>query len=102
MHGTFNMQGQNLASRPSYSITPTRLQNCGHMILVDYAWSMCTLVRSPLDAHNTEVAVSFYYFYAPRNCILAGRVSATLLTRPFLLFWVGACETRSGCMENNI
>ena len=39
-----------------------------------------------------------------RKCILTGYicVSAALLTRLFLLFWIGACETRSGCMENNL
>ena len=37
-------------------------------------------------AHGTEVAVSFYFTHTGivNYCIPAGRVGATLLTRPFL------------------
>ena len=66
---------------------PIRLQNHGHMTLVEcnYAWSVRTRVRS-VCAHGTEVAVSFYctHTWVANYCITTGCVSATLLTRPFL------------------
>ena len=86
MHAREKGSGQkgrtSLSSRYVYC-GPIRLQNHGHMTLVEcnYAWPVRTLVRSVhirIHAHSTEVAVSFY-------CTHTGRVSATLLIRPFLM-----------------
>ena len=78
-----------LSSRYVYC-DPIRLQNHGHMILVEcnYALSVRTHVRT-VYAHSmryTEVSVSFYCTHTriANYCIPAGRVSATLLTRHFL------------------
>ena len=51
-------------------------------------------------AHGTEVAVSFYFTHTGivNYCIPAGRISATLLTTPFLaLAWRGL-GTRLGSL----
>ena len=67
------------------------------MILVEcnYVWSVLARVHSAY-AHSTEVAVSFYFTHTgiANYCIPAGRVSATLLTRPFLSFCVGGTGVR--------
>ena len=60
------------------------------LVECNYVRSICTAVRLAY-AHSTEVAVSFYFMHTGivNYCIPAGRVSATLLTRSFLPFWVG-------------
>ena len=75
-----------LSSRYVYC-GPIRLQNHGHMTLVEcnYVWYVRMHVRS-VYAHGTEVAVNFYFTHTgiANYCIPARRVSATLLTSPFL------------------
>ena len=95
MHAHEKGSGQkgriSLSSRYVYC-GPIRLQNHGHMTLVEcnYAWSICTHMHL-VYAHGTEVAVSFYFTHTgiANYCIPAGCASATLLTRPFLPFCIG-------------
>ena len=53
-------------------------------------------LKSLAFAHGTKVAVSFYFTHTriANYCIPAGRVSATLLTRSFLPFWVAGAGAR--------
>ena len=57
------------------------------LVECNYAWSVCTHMCL-VYAHGMEVAVSFYFTHTGivNYCIPAGRASATLLTRSFLLF----------------